>query len=62
MTTERQARIDQYRQSQPIPELRRKATKACMRKGKLWTAEEIDLAKAEAAIISMKFVWLPEAK
>jgi hypothetical protein len=39
--------VKDYRQSQPIEELRRKAAKA-MRPG-WWTQEDIDLAKAETA-------------
>jgi len=55
MTTERQARIDQFRRSQPIQELRRKESKAWRPKGNIWTVEEIDLAKAEASRIQAVF-------
>jgi len=55
MTTERQARIDQFRRSQPIQELRRKEAKAWRPKGKIWTVEEIDLAKTEANRIQAVF-------
>jgi len=45
---ERQMIIDVHRQQQPISELQRKADKAECRRSKLWTQEELDLAKAKA--------------
>jgi hypothetical protein len=41
-------RIAAYRRKQPIEELKRKADKAIC-KSNLWTQEELDLAKVEAA-------------
>lgn len=37
-------------------ELKRKAKKACMRNGKLWTQEEVDSAKRTAARLREFFV------
>jgi hypothetical protein len=47
--------VKDYRQSQPIDELRRKAAKAA-RPG-WWTQEDIDLAKAEAKEMAEWFRW-----
>jgi hypothetical protein len=49
-------RIDSYRKSQPIQELRRKARKA-YRKQNIWTEEERDLAYVEADEMMKK--WRP---
>jgi hypothetical protein len=47
--------VKDYRQSQPIDELRRKAAKAT-RPG-WWTQEDIDLAKAEGKEMAEWFRW-----
>jgi len=48
----REERIAEYRQSQPIEELERKFKKIehSRHRRVYWTAEELDLAKAEAKI------------
>lgn len=47
--SERRARITNARQAQPFNELDRKADKAARRRQKLWTVEELEAAKAQAA-------------
>jgi hypothetical protein len=49
--------LQKYRLRQPIEELRRKANKAARKRSKLWTQEEIDLARAEAIAISVLLGW-----
>jgi hypothetical protein len=49
--------IELARRSQSLDELRRKANRARRLKGKIWTTEEIDLAKVESAEISRILRW-----
>jgi len=41
-------KIKAMRQKQPLSELQRKAKKAHRHRGKIWTVEEIEAARAEA--------------
>jgi hypothetical protein len=45
---ERYKKFSEFRRSRPLEELERKALKAQRKKGKLWTVEDIDCARAEA--------------
>jgi hypothetical protein len=56
MTKERISLIVEHRRKQPITELRRKAEKASGRwSNRYWTAEELDLAHAEAEALVKYF-------
>jgi len=51
------SKIEEYRLRQPISELERKAQKAICLKTKLWTQEEIDLARVKARKIRELLKW-----
>jgi hypothetical protein len=53
-------RIDKYRKSQSVEELKRKRDKAWRRQG-LWTQEDIDYAEVSAREILKKFGFYPFA-
>lgn len=56
MEADRKALLRAARQRQPLAELERKAAKA-RRRQQIWTAEELDLAKAEAADLIANIQW-----
>lgn len=49
------SKLDRVRRAQPLSELLRKAMKASRKKQKIWTAEELDWARAEGKRRALKF-------
>jgi len=54
-------KIDEYRKSQPIQELRRKRDKA-WRRQQIWTQEDIDYGEAEGRRLAKFFGTLPVSR